>query len=123
MTEAKQWPSKNAHIEILGYFQHVNLYHKRKFANVIKRSWDREIILDYLGGCNHKGSYKSEPGAVKTEKGDMVSELEVVVMYFQDERRGHKLANTGELQKLENAKKQILPEGSRMTIALTILWF
>ena len=51
----------------------------------------------------------------------MVSEPEVVVMYFQDERRGHKLANTGELQKLENAKKQILPEGSRMTIALTIL--
>lgn len=39
--------------------------------------------------CNNKGSYKRETEGSKPEKGDMLSEPEVDVMWFQDEERRH----------------------------------
>lgn len=58
------------------------------------------MIFDYpAGSSNHNGLDKREPKGSKAEKGDVMTEAEVQVMYFGDEGRGPKPRNSGDLKR------------------------
>lgn len=59
--------------------------------------------------CNHKSSYKREASKSKTEKGDMMVESEIGVIYLEDRGRSHEPRNTTRLWNLKKERKWILP--------------
>lgn len=48
-----------------------------------------------MGQCNHKSPHKREAGGSEVQKGDMTTEAEVGVMYFEVGKNSHEPRNMG----------------------------